>query len=148
MSSRLWSPPFRFRDQYALSALLSLAEGGLHDDERHALWTQLNSQTWFSNGLDDLDAALLYAISSSSDDFRQALIEEKYVASAAVELPLSGIVDTVVVRHTPFPPDDHTFVTMEEGLRNIENFMGMPFPVNDIILILTDRNIWVVGGKR
>ena len=141
-------PPFRFRDQYALSALLSLAEGGLHDDERHALWTQLNSQTWFSNGLDDLDAALLYAISSSSDDFRQALIEEKYVASAAVELPLSGIVDTVVVRHTPFPPDDHTFVTMEEGLRNIENFMGMPFPVNDIILILTDRNIWVVGGKH
>ena len=141
-------PPFRYRDQYALNVLLSLARDGSHSDERHALLAQLTSQTWFSDGLDDLDAALLYAISMSSNDFRQALIEDHYVASEAVELPLSGNVDTIVIRHTPFPPDDHTFAAMEEGLRAIEEFMGAPFPVNDIILVLTDPDIWSVGGRH
>ena len=141
-------PPFRYRDQYALNVLLSLAQDGSYSDERHALLAQLTSQTWFSDGLDDLDAALLYAISMSSNDFRQALIGDHYVASEAVELPLSGNVDTIVIRHTPFPPDDHTFAAMEEGLRAIEEFMGAPFPVDDIILVLTDPDIWQVGGRH
>ena len=133
-------PPFRHRDQYALGVLRTLASDGLHSDERHALLAKLSGQPWFGDGLDDLDAAVLYAISNTWGDFRQDLVDAHYVASATVTLPLSGIVDTVVVRHTPFPPNDHTFVALEEGLRAIEDFMGMPFPVNDVILILTDRS--------
>ncbi|MDE2861585.1 MAG: hypothetical protein OYI31_00920 [Chloroflexota bacterium] len=141
-------PPFRYRDQYALSVLKSLAQDGPHNEERKALLTQLGSQTWFSDGIDDLDAALLYAISMSTGDFRQALLDEHYVASATVELPLSGNVGTVVIRNTPFPTEDHTLATMEEGLRYIEGFMGRPFPVDDIILIVTDPDIWRLGGRH
>ena len=141
-------PPFRYRDQYALSVLKSLARDGPHSEERHALLAQLSSQTWFSDGLDDLDAALLYAISMSTGDFRQALIDDHYIASATVELPLSGNVDTIVIRNTPFPPEDHTLATMEEGLRYIEGFMGRPFPVDDIILIVTDPDIWRLSGRH
>ena len=79
--------------------------------------------------MDDLEAALLYAIVSSTKEFRQALIETHYVASVPVALPLAGDVELVVVRNTPFPPEDHTFETLEEGVRAIEGFMGAPFPV-------------------
>ena len=132
------APPFRHRDEYALGVLVSLTRDGPRSDERHALLAELTAQTWFRDGLDDLDAAVLYAISHTWGDFRRALIDTHYVASATVTLPLSGDIGTVVVRHTPFPSDDHTFAALEDGLRAIEEFMGAPFPVNDVILIITD----------
>ena len=141
-------PPFRNRDQYALDRLVSLTLDGSHSDERHALYAQLSAQPWFRDGLDDLDAALLYAITNTWGDFRQNLIESHYVASKTVTLPLSGEVDTVVVRTNPFPPDDHTFAALEDGLRNIEDFMGIPFPVNDVILTLTNEGFLKARGQH
>ena len=140
-------PPFRNRDQYVLDVLISMMRDGSPGDERHALYAQLSAQAWFRDGLDDLDAALLYAITNTWGDFRQNLIDSHYVASKTVTLPLSGEVDTVVVRSNPFPPDDHTFAALEDGLRNIEDFMGMPFPVNDVILTLTNGDFLNVRGE-
>ena len=140
-------PPFRNRDQHALGVLVSLARVGPHSDERHTLLAQLSDQPWFRDGLDDLDAALLYAITNTWGEFRQNLIDSHYVASKTVTLPLSGEVDTVVVRSNPFPLNDHTFGALEDGLRNIEDFMEMPFPVNDVILIVTDPSFLKVRGQ-
>ena len=138
-------PPFRYRDQYALQVLAELASDTPEDQ---ALLAQLSSQPWFSDGLDDLDAATLYLIGATPDGVRRALVETHYVTSVPITLPLSGAVEFVIVRHTPFPPDDHTIATMEESLVVIERFMGAPFPVSDFILLIVDQNLWNVGGKR
>ena len=137
-------PPFRQRDEYALNVLSQLALDLTGRNDGAVLLAQLADQPWFSDGLDDLEAALLYAIGSSSIDFRQALIETHHVASAPVTLPRAGDVELVVVRHTPFPPDDDTFATMEEGVRAIVGYMGAPFPVKDVILLITEPDIWSI----
>ena len=140
-------PPFRQRDEYALNVLSQLALDPPGSTRGADLLAQLAAEAWFSDGLDDLETALLHAIVFSAKDFEQALIETHYVASVPVTLPLAGDVELVVVRHTPFSPDDHTFATLEEGVRAIEGFMGAPFPVGDVILLLAEPDIWSVGAK-
>ncbi len=155
--------PFLQRDEYALSVLWIWSLTGpppgvvfsgsgvdidpdtradFPDDDDYlrgsALLAQLASQPWFKDGLDDLDAALIHAINYDSGEMRQSLIETPYVASATIDLPFSGTVGLAAVRHTPFPPDDHTLATMENGLRVIEEFMGVPLPVNDVILFIVE----------
>ena len=155
--------PFLQRDEYALSVLWIWSLTGpppgvvfsgsgvdidpdtradFPDDDDYlrgsALLAQLASQPWFKDGLDDLDAALIHAINYDSGEMRQSLIETPYVASATIDLPFSGTVGLAAVRHTPFPLDDHTLATMEEGLRVMEDFMRAPLPVNDIIVLLLE----------
>ena len=132
-------PPMRQRDEYALNILWQLATS--------AELEQYTSLAWFSDGLDDLEAALLKTLISSNQRYRRALMESHYVSSAPVVLPLAGDVEVIAVRHTPFPPDDHTLATLEEGLRSVEGFMAIPFPVTDIILLVVDTEIWSVGGR-
>ena len=140
-------PPFRQRDEYALSVLDTLALDPPGSTRGADLLAQLTTEAWFTDGLDDLEAALLHAIVFSAKDFERALIETHYVASAPITLPLAGDVELVVIRHTPFPPDDHTLATLEEGVRTIEEFMGAPFPVDDVILLLVEPDIWSVGAQ-
>ena len=138
-------PPFLQRDEYALSVLRRWSLGW--DDDGSDLLAQLASQPWFNDGLDDSKAALLHALNWSNDDFRRALIETHYVASATVTLPQSGLVGLAVVRHTPFPPDDYTLATLKEGVRVLEDFMGAPLPVGDVILLLVEPEFWTSGGR-
>ena len=163
-------PPFLQRDEYALDALsiwsltgppsgivgvgsdvdagsgvsVSLYEGD------STMLDQLVGRSWFNDGLDDDEAALLHALNDSSDDSRllQALIETPYVTSASIDLPLSGVVGLAVVRQTPFPSDDRTLATLEEGLRVMEGLMGAPLPVGDVILLLVEREFWTLEGAR
>ena len=135
-------PPFRQRDEHALWVLWSWAI-----DRNTTPLAQLASEPWFTDGLDDLEAVLLPAIGASSDDFRQALIDTHYVASVPIELPLAGEVGLVVVRHTPFPKDDHTFATLEESVRAMEEFMAAPWPAGDVILLLVEPDIWGTIGS-
>ena len=140
-------PPFRYRDQYALGSLSALAR------DRHnarassdELLAQLTTTAWFSDGIDDLEAALLYVIATSPTAFGQALIETPYVAARPVNLPLTGDVELIVVRSTPFPRGDRTLVTMEEAIRSVEGFMGAPFPVTDVVLLITEPEIWTINS--
>ena len=141
-------PPFRRRDQYALKSLHWLTlnpPGTTRGTDLHAL---LSRYTWFNDGIDDLEAVLLYVIGNSKREFGRVLADAHYVASVPVGLPLTGEVELVVVRHTPFPADDHTFDAMEEGIRAAEGFMGDPFPVTDVILLVSEPAIWDAGGGK
>ena len=80
-------PPFRQRDEYALNVLSQFALDPPGSTRGADLLAQLAAEAWFSDGLDALEAALLYAIIFSAKDFEQALIETHYVASAPVTLP-------------------------------------------------------------
>ena len=141
-------PPFRLRDELALGSLNGLTEDLPGRPPGSVLRSRLESGPWFNDGIDDSEAVLLYAITRSPRDFALALLERNYMASATVELPLAGPVEFTVVRHTPFPDDDYVVATMEQGLRNAEQFMGSPFPLTDVIMVLTEPEIWNVGAGR
>ena len=143
-------PPFRLRDEYVLRILQTLSREPPGSTQGAELLSQLRTQQWFSDGLDDLDVVLLYAIANSSGAYKQALLQAHHVRSVAVQFPLTGNTDITVVRHTPFPQDDYTLAALEEGVRAIEGFMGRPFPVDDVLLIVTEPDIWNIkaSGKH
>lgn len=143
--------PFLQRDEYALTALVHWSN--TRNDDSSNLMAQIVSQPWFEDGLDDHDAALVHAIVHSGvggggDDFRQALIETPYVASKSVDLPFSGVTGLAVVSSAPFPPDDHTLATLEESVRIMEEFMGAPLPVGDVILLLVEPEFWTLERAK
>ena len=139
-------PPFLQRDAYALSTLYHWS--GSWWDKGTALLTQLRSQSWFNDGLDDEKAALLHAIHyGANEGFRQALFEAHYVESKHITLPWAGVFGLAVVRHTPRPSDDHTMATLEEGVRLMEEFMSAPLPVGDVIVLLVEPEFWNQKSK-
>ena len=136
--------PFLQRDEYALNALVRISHPG---HGLAALLAELNDQPWFSDGIDDEEAALLHAIAKTSGDLRQALVQSPHMSSTTVALPSSGLVGLSVVRHTPFPPGDSTLSTMEVGVRVIEDFVGEPLPVDDLILLLVEPELWSLDAS-
>ncbi len=140
-------PPFRLRDEYALNVLVNMLLEPPGITVGAELLSQLGTQQWFSDGLDDRDVVLLYAIANSSADYKQALLQAHHIRSVEVQFPLTGNTDITVVRHTPFPQDDYTLAALEEGVRAIEGFMGRPFPVDDVILIVTEPDIWNIEAS-
>ena len=165
LKSPFMEPPLLHRDAYALGALSSISISGpfsgINVPDSAAdpgpgvrlskgnpeLLAQLAGQSWFSDGLDDDDAALLHGISYAKGDFREALIETNYVASTTVTLPLTGEMGLAVVRHTPFLSDDQTLKTLEEGVRIMEDFMGAPLPVGDVTLLLVEPEFWTLEAR-
>ncbi len=141
-------PPFRLRDALALGSLHVLTVDIPGGPQGSVMRERLADEPWFNDGIDDSEAVLLYALTRSKRDFALALLERNYMASATVELPLAGPVEFTVVRHTPFPDGDYVVATMEQGLRNAEQFMGAPFPLTDVIMVLTEPEIWNVGAGR
>ena len=142
------APPFRQRDEYALKVLSDLSNEPPGVTTGAELLAQLGTLDWFNDGLDDQDAVLLFAIANSPGTFRRALLQTHYMASAAVQLPLAGQVDITVVRHTPFPESDRSLIALEEGMRVIEGFMSMSFPVDEVILIVAEPELWQIGSGR
>ena len=142
------APPFRQRDEYALKAFSDMSEEPPGVTKGAELLLQLGTYEWFNDGLDDREAVLLFAIAISPKVFQQALLQAHYVESAVVQLPLGRQVDITVVRHTPFPEGDQSLTALEEGMRVIEDFMGVPFPVGEVILIVAEPEIWQVGSGR
>ncbi len=138
-------PPFLQRDEYALQALYLWSNPRFDQDS--SMLAQLGRQSWYNDGLNDMEAALLHTINYTREDFGQALIETHHVESASASLPWSGDLELTVVRHTPFPPEDITLETLEEGVRIIEEFVGAPLPVSDVILLLVEPEFWDLPSR-
>ena len=132
--------PFLDRDEYALRAIYSWSNP--RSDEESIIMERLSSQTWFNDGLDDGEAALLHAIRSRSDAFQQDLIQSHHIESSIINLPWTGDVGLAVISHTPFPANDHVMESLEEGARMIEDFVGAPLPVGDLILLVVEPDFW------
>ena len=132
--------PFLQRDQYALSAVSALS--AVQRADGSTVWDAVTGTSWFSDGLDDNDAALLHALTKAPTGFRQDLIESPFVEATTARLPLSGDVGLAVVRNSPFPASDGMLNLMEEVLRLLEDFVGAPLPVGDVTLLLVEPEYW------
>ncbi|MXW26067.1 MAG: hypothetical protein F4Z77_07255 [Dehalococcoidia bacterium] len=137
--------PFLQRDEYALNSLQRMSIPGYAQGP--ALLARITSAPWFADGVDDDDAALLHALGNNSDAYRDALLEEHHVQATSITLPLAGAVGLAVVRHTPFPADDDMLATLVEAVTLLEEFMGVPFPVGDVTLLLVEPEFWTPSSR-
>ena len=103
----------------------------------------LAGQPWFYDGLDDEEAAFLStlrAIHRVSPGLYEDFVETRFTQSGRVNLPLAGEVGIWVFQNAPFQPDEDLLEPMEEGIRNIEEFMGVPFPADRVIMVSVVRD--------
>ena len=84
---------------------------------------------WFADGLTFEEAAAMVALTAvggyfDSPELYQSFLEDHYVQSKTVPLPLSGMINIDLVSE------------IEDYIRRIEDFLGSPFPTSDIILLV------------
>ena len=107
--------------------------------EKHDVFEQLTNQSWFADGLDDGEAAFLATardiMDNSQNDF-EAMMQTRYTRSETVALPNSGEVDTWAIQKAPFPPKEDITGTISRALLLMDEMMGVPLPISDIIVLV------------
>ena len=123
--------------------------GGTDFDNFQALGTQ----PWLADGLDDSEAAFVVALNIAArldPALYQDLLQDHFVQTRTISLPLAGDVNIWVIQNAPFPPDDELLTAIEGTVRIAEKFMGSPFPTTDIVLLIVvwddDRKYKAGGG--
>ena len=99
---------------------------------------------WFRDGISDRDLVILMAFIDAlarSQYQYEDLLRESHIASRTLSLPLAGDITLQVVRHTPFPDDDPTLDLMEDIALQLEEFMGVPFPLDIALILMIEPNI-------
>ena len=112
------------------------------------IFHRLPTQPWFADGLDDREAVLVTVITEMfrrSPSMAEKLLQAYFIQSRTVSLPLAGDVDIWVLQHDPFPPEDNLLTRIEEAARISEVFLGVPFPTNDIILLVYNEGKSLAG---
>ena len=127
------SDPTRLLHSAALSSLSWIQE---FYPTRYA---GLIQQPWFSDGLDDEDAALVYLLSHFPrypEDFDN-LIQDRPVHSRTVCLPEAGEAFLFMIQPPPpYTSSDHALDVYETGMPILEDFMGVAFPRRTHVVLL------------
>ena len=109
-------------------------------DREPDAYARLTAQPWFADGLDDEEAALLVALEDAAVDARNLftnLVRSHSTQSKSVSLPLTGDVRLWAIQSTPFPRGKDLVGMLEEAVGAAEGFMGTPFPITDVILVVS-----------
>ena len=129
-------------ETYVLDALLRVSE---HPDS----YSQLTSQPWFIDGLDDEEAVFVIALggaASRSLKLFEDLLTAHYIQHSTISLSLAGEVNIWVIENSPPPPPNEDVLTLiEDHVRISEEFMEVPFPVADVILLHVDPHVGDYG---
>ena len=103
-------------------------------------WVRLAGQPWFADGLDNEELALVAVLGRfvrRHPQLYKDLIQTPFTQSATVSLPLVGEVNLFVIQPKPFHHSQEDVLPMlEDSVQITEEFMGVPFPVTDVILVV------------
>ena len=101
-------------------------------------WDRLTKQPWFADGLDDEETAFVTALGRTATNQPQVyrdLLQTHFTQASTISLPLAGDVNIWVLQSSPFPADDNALTDIEDTIRIVEQFMAVPLPTTDIILL-------------
>ena len=117
--------------------LLDFADGGPEP------WARLQQTAWFADGLDDEETALVTVLGQAASDLRHQqlfydLLQTRYAQTATIALPMAGAVNIWVFSSAPFPPGLSVAGMIADTARVAEEFLGLPFPTSDIILLVDE----------
>ena len=98
---------------------------------------QLTSLRWFASGLDYHEAALVLILPdiANAETLFNELVPTRAARSQLVHLPLAGDVKLTLIRRPSLHEGPNTFDSMGVGLGLIEDFMQVPWPNPDVILL-------------
>ena len=126
-------------DLYLVSALNHIRRSYPDGFER------LLTEPWFVDGLDEEER--IYLIAASGAARWDELFEPYTIESATIALPHTGDVNLWAVQYGPFPSGPSILAQMEEAVRGSEQFWELPFPIDDVILFLEDRQKCHLKGR-
>ena len=118
---------------YLLGSLELLAASG------QDVLSRVTDQAWFRDGLDEEEAALVVTL---GDEYRDGkalftdLLGGRYRQSKTITLPWAGEVTIRVFQSTPSSDQEDIPTVIGEITRTIENFLGLPVPTTDIIVLV------------
>ncbi len=118
------------------NALFSLAD--IAEEGSEAL-DQLTTQPWFRDGLDDAELALVVTLGKALERkpaLYRDLLQTHFMHKGTISLPLAGDVNVWIFQDTPFQPGDDTIEAVEDTARVLENFLGIPFPTKDVVILV------------
>ena len=98
----------------------------------------LGAQPWLLDGLDSEEAAFITAISRvpiGSPTLYQDLLDTHFTQAKTISLPLAGEVNIWVFSGEPFKLGEDHRPLIEDTARILEDFLKVPFPTTDIILL-------------
>ena len=131
-------------NQYLRLALTQIAASQGAD-----AFSQMTAQTWFADGLSEEEAALIVTLRTFNNyesSPYQDLLKNHYTQTRTVSLPLAGEVNIWVVQANPFPPDEDLLTIIEDTARISEEFLRVPFPTADIILLVVSADYGLSAG--
>ena len=134
---------FDERDGHALLSILQISES----PEDLGL---LRSALWFVDGINHEDAAVLTVLPRQStispQEFRSLLGDYEYQSKIA-SLPLAGDVQLTILRLSPETAlkAEGQMDRLENAVRHTEEFFGVPFPQQDIILLYGETGTLTTG---
>ncbi len=94
------------------------------------------TQHWFTDGLEDKEAALIVTLSGKSKDLFSDLLKLDSLHHFSATLPLAGEVNIWVVQGVHPAPISEVVKQVEDTGRVAEGFFGIPFPTSDIIVLV------------
>ena len=102
------------------------------------------SQDWYSDGVSDDEASFITTLGRADQyftppDLRDFVIAH-HVESRKVTLPLSGEIDLTFIQATADDGNSDIVAQVEEAMQEIEEFIGVPFPTSDAILLFASGN--------
>ena len=112
---------------------------------------QLTAYTWFTDGLDDAEAAFIITLSDivyNSPELYKDLLDYRHTQHEVISLPLAGDVNVWVIQSAPPSPDANSTKIIAETVRISEEFLGVPFPTSDIILLVVPDGRGVYSGHK
>ena len=120
---------------------------GVIASHRSNAFAQLTAQPWFADGLTEEEAALVVTLTpiDPESSLYQDLLKARYTQSRTISLPLAGDINMWVFQPDPFPPEEDLLTVIEDTARISEEFLRVPFPTTDIILLIADQN-YEAGG--
>ena len=94
---------------------------------------RLFRKPWFLDGLDEKERIYLIAAGGTRLDADQ-LFKTYTIASSTIDLPLAGVVDLWVVHRQSDRIGRVALANLERAVQDNEQFWGIPFPVDSVIL--------------
>ena len=111
---------------------------------------RLTSQSWFADGLNDEESALVVVLGGAigqSSKMYDDLLRSHFIQTKIVSLPLAGDVNIHVIQNAPFHSYEDLARPIGEIAFTLEQFVGAPFPTNNIILhVIVDSGYGVRGA--
>ena len=103
------------------------------------VYADLTGQGWFADGITSDDAALILVFGHSSQYFDpdrlQHLLADHRVESKTIVFPLGAEIASTSIQSTQERARQDIVSLVEESAQEIELFMDIPFPMDDLILL-------------